>query len=112
MSATITVRATTTYKYIKFFNSFFELTDMEIRVLAKLYDLRETVNLCSATNKRRVAEALKIKDFNTLNNYVRILKQKKAIYKTKDGYEITDLLRPKKTLVRIEITTPENAPAS
>ena len=65
----------------------------------------ETIDLCSATNKKIVAKDMGIKDYNTLNNYVKRLKDKKAIKKTKDGYELNPLLVQQGKVV-IEIHTP------
>ena len=65
--------------------------------------MSETKNICSADSKRKVAEAVGIEDPNTLNNYVKRLKDKGAITKNKDGYIVSQLLKSDKTVV-IEIT--------
>ena len=88
----ITIKTDTTYKYLQVFNGIMELTDKELLILSKLIDLGETVNLCSAKNKKIVADDLDIKDPNTLNNYVNRLKDKGAILQTKDGYELAKFL--------------------
>jgi len=88
----ITIKTDTTYKYLQVFNGIMELTDKELLILSKLIDLGETVNLCSAKNKKIVADDLDIKDPNTLNNYVKRLKDKGAILQTKDGYELAKFL--------------------
>jgi predicted transcriptional regulator len=62
-------------------------------VLAEFIDVSETVNLCSPINKKKVSEKLNIKDHNTLNNYVKRLKDKKAIVQTKNGYELSPFLK-------------------
>jgi F0F1-type ATP synthase epsilon subunit len=98
----IKITPNSTLKFIQVFNGILELTDTEMQVLAALIDNRETVNLCSAMNKQKVAELLKIKDFNTLNNYVKRLKDKKAIVVTNNGYELSKLLTIEP--VTIEIT--------
>jgi hypothetical protein len=49
-----------------------------------------------------VAEIMEIKDHNTLNNYVKRLKDKKAIVQTANGYALAPLL--KKEQVQINIT--------
>jgi len=99
------INADTTLKYLQVFNGILELTYRELQVLSKLIDLGETVDLCSATNKRLVADDMGIKDYNTLNNYVKRLKDKGAIKKTKDGYALNPLLS-KENKVVIEISTP------
>ena len=78
----INIAADTTYKYLQVFNGIFELTDKEILVLSNLIDLSTTTNLCSASNKRTVADKLGIQDYSTLNNYVKRLKDKGAILNT------------------------------
>ena len=77
----INIKTNNTLKFLQVFNGILELTDTELRVLANLIDLSETVNLCSPANKRKVAEIMEIKDHNTLNNYVKRLKDKKLLYK-------------------------------
>ena len=47
-----------------------------------------------------------IKDYNTLNNYVKRLKDKGAIKKTSNGYELNAILAPSNKVI-IEITTPD-----
>jgi len=88
----INIDTDSTLKFIQVFNGILELTDTEMQVLSSLIDNRETVNLCSPANKRKVAETLNIKDHNTLNNYVKRLKDKGAIVMTKNGYELSKLL--------------------
>jgi len=61
--------------------------------LAEFIDSSETVNLCSPANKKKISERLGIKDHNTLNNYVKRLKDKGAITQTKNGYEISKILK-------------------
>jgi len=99
------INADTTLKYLQVFNGILELTYRELQVLSKLIDLGETVDLCSSTNKKLVADDMGIKDYNTLNNYVKRLKDKGAIKKTKDGYALNPLLA-KENRVVIEINTP------
>ena len=89
----INIKADTTYKYLQVFNGILELTDKEMVVLSNFVDLSNTVNICSAAAKRKVAKAMNIEDPNTLNNYVKRLKDKGAIVKTKDGYELSKLLQ-------------------
>jgi DNA-binding MarR family transcriptional regulator len=88
----IKIAADSTYKYLQVFNGIFELTDKELLVLSYLIDLKKTTNLCSAKNKKLVAEKLGIQDYSTLNNYVKRLKDKGAIITTPDGYKLTPVL--------------------
>jgi len=88
----IKIAADTTYKYLQVFNGIFELTDKELLVLSHLVDHSTTTNLCSAKNKKIVADKLGIQDYSTLNNYVKRLKDKGAILSTADGYKLTPVL--------------------
>jgi predicted transcriptional regulator len=91
---TLKIRVDSTLKYLQIFNGILELTEKELLVLSKFIDLSDTVNLCSPENKKTVAKSLGIKDYNTLNNYVKKLKDKGAIKKTKDGYALSHILVP------------------
>lgn len=97
MSRTITIPVKNTEQYLQIFNGLIELTQKEVSILASLIDLGETVNLCSSENKKKVAESMGIADPNTLNNYVKRLKDKGAIVKTKDGYKLSKLLHTLRT---------------
>lgn len=103
MARKIKIQPKTTYQYLQVFNGILELTDKEMTVLSKFVDLGTTVNLCSAENKKLVAENMSIGDPNTLNIYVKRLKDKGAIKKTKNGYQLAKILQ-KDELVIIEIT--------
>jgi len=93
------VKADTTLKYLQVFNGILELTDKELQVLSKFIDLGDTIDLCSPSNKKVVAKDLDIKDHNTLNNYVKRLKDKGAIKKGKNGYELNPILIPSNNVV-------------
>ena len=104
MSRKIQIKAETTFKYLQIFNGILELTDKELLILSKFIDLAETTNICSSDSKKKVAESVGIEDPNTLNNYVKRLKDKGAISKNKNGYIVSQLLKKDKTVL-IEITT-------
>ncbi len=55
-----------------------------------------------------MAKALDIKDPNTLNNYVKRLKDKGAIVKTKEGYKLSKLLMLTEDVVTISIQNHAN----
>ena len=98
-----------TKKFLQAFNGIFNMTSMELSVLAELMDHGDTVNLCSPDNKRKVSRLLEIKDHNTLNNYVKRLKDKKAIIKSKDGYVVNPVLRKQASQIIITIKNGGNA---
>tara|TARA_R110002012_G_scaffold74935_1_gene189690 strand:- start:441 stop:761 length:321 start_codon:yes stop_codon:yes gene_type:complete len=100
----VKIQANTTLKFLQVFNGILELTYRELQVLSKLIDLGQTKDLCSVTNKKLVADDMSIKDYNTLNNYVKRLKDKGAIKKTADGYALNPLLVRKNKIV-IEIAS-------
>jgi F0F1-type ATP synthase epsilon subunit len=97
----INIKTDTTLKFLQVFNGILELTDTELRVLAEFIDNSETINLCSPINKKKVAESLEIKDPNTLNNYVKRLKDKGAIVLAKDGYQLSPLLKKEQAQINI-----------
>ena len=99
MEKRIKINANTTLQYQHGFNGILELTYKELQVLSRFIDLGDTVDLCSSSNKKIVAQDLHIKDHNTLNNYVKRLKDKGAIKKTKNGYELNPILVPRNKMV-------------
>ena len=52
----LNIQADTTLKYLQVFNGILELTYRELQVLSQLIDLSETVDLCSVSNKKLVAD--------------------------------------------------------
>ena len=82
MKRKITVTMDTTYKYVQLWNGIFNLTEKGLQILAAFIDVQiitEEQNFCSVKNKKEVARIVGIKDYNTLNNYI---KRFKRIYKT------------------------------
>ena len=80
MKRRITVNINSTLKYIQLWNGIFNLTDKEY-------------NVCSVSNKKEVAVLVGIKDYNTLNNYIKRFKDKKVIFKDKSGnYKVTPFI--------------------
>ena len=104
MARRIKINPQTTYQFLQVFNGILELTDKELEVLSNFIDLSTTVNLCSSENKKLVANKLNIENPNTLNIYVKRLKDKGAIQKTKNGYTLSKLLE-RNSQVIIEINS-------
>tara|TARA_R110002020_G_scaffold39608_7_gene117498 strand:- start:8790 stop:9101 length:312 start_codon:yes stop_codon:yes gene_type:complete len=102
MSRTIKIKADSTFRFLQVFNGILELTDKELLVLSKFVDNAEH-GFCSADSKKIVANEIGILDPNTLNNYVKRLKDKGAIVKGKAGYKLAQILVPSNK-VTIEIT--------
>ena len=101
----ISVNIDTTYKYLQIWNGIFGMTNKELEILSAFVDVQnitEEVNLCSVINKKAVSSNVGIKDYNTLNNYIKRFKDKGIIVK-KDGYYILNSLLALDT-DKIEIT--------
>lgn len=101
MAKTLKIPINDTRDYISIFNFIFNLTKIEIEILAEFIDLyrelsRASINInpFSTDMKKKVANNLGRKDFNTLNNYIKSFQNKKAIKHTNVGYEIHPLLIP------------------
>lgn len=101
----ITIKADTTLKYLQIWNGIFNLTTMELEVLAFFIDMAKEVNdICNVSVKKSAATLLKIDDYRTLNNYVKRLKDKGAIRLDKKKYKLNSILNPKTTEVQVFIT--------
>lgn len=97
----INVNADNTTKYLQLFNGMFDLTDMELTVLATFIDVHERVEEAgldvgpfSTEIRKQVAKELGRDDFTTLNNYIKKLADKKAILRKDKGYSIHPFLKP------------------
>lgn len=95
------VKVSDTKDYISAFNGIFNLSNTEMEVLAEFVDLFRhlhksslNINPFSTEMKKKVAKRLGRDDFNTLNNYIKSLKEKGAISETIDGYKIHTMLIP------------------
>ena len=100
----ITVSINTTYKYIQLWNGIFNLTDKELSILSAFIDvniLNKDINMCSVINKKSVAETIKIKDYNTLNNYIKRFKDKGAMKVVNNNYSLNPFLNPDTDVVRL-----------
>jgi|TARA_R110000737_G_C14477677_1_gene467909 hypothetical protein len=96
MSEHIKITLNSPFQCIKFWNGVFNLTKTELQVLSLLItinDSRGFDNLCDLENKKAVAIAMGIKDHNTLNNYIKRLKDKKAIVIEGKNYITNKLLK-------------------
>tara|TARA_R110000803_G_scaffold23388_5_gene57502 strand:+ start:752 stop:1084 length:333 start_codon:yes stop_codon:yes gene_type:complete len=103
---TIRVNIDSTYKYIQLWNGIFNLTDKELTILSSFIDVNditEEVNLCSVKNKKAVSQMIGLKDYNTLNNYIKRFKDKGVILKNDNTYKINPFLYPDADKVEISI---------
>ena len=104
----ITVNIDSTYKYIQLWNGIFNLTDKELSILSSFIDVNnitEEVNICSVKNKKEVSRMVGIKDYNTLNNYIKRFKDKGAILKNMNTYKLNPFLNPETESVEVIINT-------
>ena len=102
----ITVNIDTTYKYVQLWNGIFDLTNKELTILSSFIDVNtitEEVNICSVRNKKEVARIVGIKDYNTLNNYIKKFKDKGAVLKKNGYYKLNPFLNPDTDSVEIII---------
>tara|TARA_R100000700_G_scaffold35511_1_gene44140 strand:+ start:7476 stop:7808 length:333 start_codon:yes stop_codon:yes gene_type:complete len=102
----IKVNIDSTYKYIQLWNGIFNLTEKELKILASFIDVNnitEEINLCSVRNKKEVARMVGIKDYNTLNNYVKSFKDKGTMLKKGNIYTLNPFLDPDTDIVEITI---------
>tara|TARA_R110002020_G_scaffold30366_2_gene95770 strand:- start:441 stop:770 length:330 start_codon:yes stop_codon:yes gene_type:complete len=102
----ITVNINTTYKYVQLWNGIFDLTNKELSILSSFIDVNnitEEVNICSVKNKKQVANMVGIKDYNTLNNYIKKFKDKGALLMSDTIYKLNPFLNPDTDMVEITI---------
>ena len=102
----LTLKLETTFKYLQFWNSLFNLTSKELNILTVLVDINEEQkdpNICSNKNKKLAAKKLNFKDPNTLNNYVKKFKDKGALIISNNVYKLNPFLDPNTNVVEITI---------
>tara|TARA_R110002012_G_scaffold58619_1_gene152066 strand:+ start:1193 stop:1528 length:336 start_codon:yes stop_codon:yes gene_type:complete len=103
----ITVNINSTYKYIQLWNGIFRLTDKELSILSAFIDVNiitDDINICSVANKKKVAKVIGIKDYNTLNNYVKSFKDKGAVTKVNNVYKLNPFLHNTGDVIEMHIT--------
>lgn len=98
-----------TKQYLRVLNGMFELTNKEMAVLAAFLDKHKElkdlgISVFSAEVKKQIAESLGIEDFNTLNVYIKRLKDKNALVYNDGSYFFNKLIvkRPKEKRVIFE----------
>ena len=106
MDIKIKIKANSIYKRLQIWNGIFDLTNKELEVLAcfiKVNIKAKRKNMCSKGNKDEVANILEFEDPNTLNNYIKRLKDKGAFLYKKGIYDVNKMLNPKITKIEIEL---------
>ena len=102
----ITVKIDSTVKYLSLWNGIFNLTTKEIQILGNFIDvnsIRGDDNICTVSNKKDVAELIGIKDYNTLNNYIKKFKDKGALLLNNTIYTPNPFLNPDTDSMEITI---------
>lgn len=94
----ITLNLNSTSKYVTFWNSIFKLTSSEMSVFLDFIAVSNEHGLCTIEAKKAVAINRGIEDYNTLNNYVKKLKDKKAIELKNGRYFLHKILENKKVI--------------
>lgn len=81
------------------------MTPKELDILVLFLECADDYsNLCTLENKKCVADRLKLKDKNTLNNYIKKLKDKRVFGITKNCYTLNELLDPKNGNIQISLS--------
>tara|TARA_Y100000401_G_C8311051_1_gene219715 strand:+ start:1011 stop:1334 length:324 start_codon:yes stop_codon:yes gene_type:complete len=106
MDIKIQIKANSIYKRLQIWNGIFDLTNKELEVLSAFIKVNmkaKRKNMCSKGNKDEVANILQFEDPNTLNNYIKRLKDKGAFTYKKGVYDVNKMLNPKITKIDISI---------
>lgn len=106
MKQKITIPVNSTNKYLSIWNGIFNLTPMELMILSTFIDVQnvtEKNNICTISNKKEVARIVGIKDYNTLNNYIKKLKDKGALLHDGKKYTLNRLLNTNNTEIELSI---------
>ena len=106
MKQKITIPVNSITKYLSIWNGIFQLTPMELRILSAFIEVQEITeesNMCSLSNKKEVARIIGMSDYNTLNNYIKKLKDKGSLFFNNKKYTLNRLLNTKNTEIGLSI---------
>ncbi len=92
LNSKLKVKTDNVLQYLQVFNGIFNLTDKELEILALFVEFGDKNDLCNIDSKKSVAKTMNIEDPNTLNSYVKRLKDKKAITQSNNKYKLSDIL--------------------
>ena len=102
----VQIKANSIFKRLQIWNGIFDLTNKELEVVSAFIKVNmkaKRKNLCSKKNKDEVAHILMFDDPNTLNNYIKKLKDKGALIFNKGSYSVNKLLNPQIKKIEINI---------
>ena len=101
----ITIPINSNYKYLQFWNGIFNMTPKELNILSLFLECaNDYEDLCNLDNKKCVALALGFRDKNTLNNYIKKLKDKNVFIVKKNCYTLNKFLNPNNGNVQVSIS--------
>ena len=102
----VNIKANSIFKRVQVWNGIFNLTNKELEILSAFIKVNLTSkskNFCTKKSKDEVAKIMKFEDPNTLNNYIKKLKDKGALSYRKGIYSVNKLLNPKVTKIEINL---------
>ncbi len=101
----ITIPINSNYKYLQFWNGIFNMTPKELDILNLFLECADDYkDLCTLDNKKCVATGLGFKDKNTLNNYIKKLKDKNVLIFKNGSYTLNKFLNPKNGNIQISLS--------
>tara|TARA_R110000824_G_scaffold14863_1_gene62927 strand:- start:1088 stop:1417 length:330 start_codon:yes stop_codon:yes gene_type:complete len=106
MKQKITIPIDSISKYVSIWNGIFNLTPMELKILSTFIEVQNITNkknICTLSNKKEVARIVGLSDYNTLNNYIKKLKDKGAFLYNGKGYTLNRLLNTNNTEIGLLI---------
>ena len=106
MEVKVNIKADSIFKRVLIWNGIFNLTNKELEILSAFIKVNlksKSKNFCTKKSKDEVAKIMKIEDSNTLNNYIKKLKDKGAFSYKKGKYDVNKLLNPKITKIEISL---------
>lgn len=79
--------------YLQILNGIFNLTERELEVASKFLELYwiEKNNVFTVNHKKKIANELSIKNFNSLNIYIKTFVNKRLIVKEPYGYSFKSI---------------------
>ena len=102
----VNIKANSIFKRVQIWNGIFNLTNKELEILSAFIKVNLTSkskNFCTKKSKDDVAKIMSFDDPNTLNNYIKKLKDKGALKYKKGTYSLNKLLNPKETKIEINL---------
>ncbi len=106
MEIKLNIKANSIFKRVQIWNGIFDLTNKELEIISAFIKVNlksKSKNFCTKKSKDAVAKIMEFEDSNTLNNYIKKLKDKGALNYKKGIYSVNKLLNPKITKIEINL---------